>query len=85
MDEIGAAGFYIFNLVGYNYDDANKGLKIEISRLIKKYGEGQICEIADQFIAEVPNATLPALLQRIKEKADHLQIDSVEPIDVEYY
>ena len=63
-------GVYIFNLVGYDYNEADKKLKKAIENLVTIFGEEKLCSYADYLVAGQPDITLPVLLKRINHGID---------------
>ena len=80
---IGAAGIYILNLVGYDYDDADDSLKKSIANLLNKHSEYRICQIAEEYVDSVPEVGLPDLLEHLDNK--DFPVVPMEEADVEYY
>jgi hypothetical protein len=70
IKELGGAGFYIFNLVGFDYGEANGRLRKSINNLVDKYGEEQLCEIAYHIRAQYTQIDLHPFLKEIRERAD---------------
>jgi hypothetical protein len=83
--KLGGAGFYIFNLVGYNFDDADNKLKIAINELVDKHGAFKICELSQNYVDEFPDASLPDLLQWIRVEAPKLPTIPLSEREGEYY
>ena len=65
MPKIGSVGFYIFELVGYDYADANAKTRCAIDQLITVYGEARIAAYADYLVGIQPKIPLRTLLRRI--------------------
>jgi 5-methylcytosine-specific restriction endonuclease McrA len=70
IEKIGGAGFYIFNLVGYNYDDVDAGTRALMNQYIYKYGETRLCRIAAHIFEDYPEITLRGLLGKLEHYAD---------------
>lgn len=65
LKSIGGAGFYILDLVGYDYNDADDKTKAEISKLIDIYGEEKLCEMAHHVKTTSTEIRLAELLKKI--------------------
>jgi len=66
----GGAGIFIFNLVGFKYEDADIKTKKAIEQLIVHYGEEKLCAYAEYLVEGQPEITLPTLLKTIKNGID---------------
>ncbi len=83
--KLGGGGFYIFNLVGADFNEVNDRMRISISNLFKKHGEYRVCQLAADFVADVPDTTLSSLLGWITKKADLLPITPMSEVEGDYY
>ncbi len=75
IEQIGGAGFYIFSLVGYDFDEADSKTKAALVQLIDKYGEYKLCVMADEYKEKIPDIELRPLLARIADKAEAYVVD----------
>ena len=66
----GGAGIFIFNLIGFNFEDADIKTKKAIEQLIVHYGEDKLCAYAEYLVEGQPEITLPTLLKRINNGID---------------
>ena len=66
----GGAGIFIFNLIGFNFEDADIKTKKAIEQLIVHYGEEKLCAYAEYLVEGQPEITLPTLLKRINNGID---------------
>lgn len=78
IEKLGGAGFYILDLVGLDYKDADKKLRAEISQMITKYGEYKLCYMADEYVEEQPEIKLRPLLSKIEEEAFYFEMPPLE-------
>jgi len=62
---MGGAGFYIFNLVGFDYNEVDDKTRAHINKLIGIYGEERLCDIAHYVKNGTPDIRLPGLLSKI--------------------
>ena len=85
MTKLGAGGIYLFNLVGYDYADADVKLKKSVATLLARHGEHKICQIAEQYVDTIPDATLGGLLKHLSSKAKHLRVHPEPEVEGEYY
>ena len=83
--KLGGGGFYIFNLVGFDYNDANSGLKKAINALFRKHGEYRICQLATDVVADSPEMKLPTLLSELRINAKDLPITPLKEVEGDYY
>ena len=66
----GGAGIFIFNLIGFSFEDADIKTKKAIEQLIVHYGEDKLCAYAEYLVEGQPEITLPTLLKRINNGID---------------
>ena len=66
----GGAGIFIFNLIGFSFEDADIKTKKAIEQLIVHYGEEKLCAYAEYLVEGQPEITLPTLLKRINNGID---------------
>ncbi len=86
IEQIGGAGFYIFSLVGYDFDDADSSTKAGLAQLIDKHGEYKLCVMADEYKEEEPDIDLRSLLARIADNVDTYTVkDKDETAKETYY
>ena len=85
INKLGGGGFYIFDLVGYDYKDADSGMRKAISALFRKHGEYRICQLAADAIIDRTDVTLPMLLRIIAKDAEDLPITPLEEQEGDYY
>ncbi len=78
MTKLGSVGIYIFNLVGYDYNEVDAKTRCAIDQLIVKHGEYKLCYMADEYVEEQPEIKLRALLNMIKEKAPYFVMPPLE-------
>ena len=74
IKNIGGAGFYIFNLVGYDYKDVDNGTRIEINKLIEIHSEYKLCYMADDYVERNPEIKLRSLLKKIAENVAYYEM-----------
>jgi len=72
---VGGAGFYIFDLVGFDYDDADKKTKAGISQKVDKYGETKLCQAADRIKEDYPDIDLWKLMGKIDHYASFYEYE----------
>jgi hypothetical protein len=84
IKNMGGAGFYIFNLVGFNYDDADNKIKAAISQLVNKYSEYKVCAMADRYVQENSNIGLRPLLAKIEENAPFYEMPAEAKVEGYY-
>ncbi len=75
---------YLFELVGYEYAAADSRLKKAVATLLARHGEHKICQLAERFVADVPDATLPVLMKHLSSKAKDMRVIP-EEVDGDYY
>ena len=78
IKNIGGAGFYIFNLIGYDFKEADIKDRNEIDTLINQYGEYKLCTMADRFIIDSPGMKLRPLLKKLEKDAPYFDMPVLE-------
>ena len=76
---VGGVGFYIFNLVGFDFKDADNKTRSAIDQLITQYGEMRIAAYADYLVGIEPGIKLLKLLQRINHGIADFVMTETEP------
>jgi hypothetical protein len=85
IKNIGGAGFYIFNLVGYDYKEADTGTRNAIDQLITNHGEYKLCYMADDYVNADPGIGLRLLLEKISKNAKSNMMPALkETAEIEY-
>ena len=85
IEKLGGGGFYIFNLVGFDFKDADNGMRKAISALFRKHGEYRICQLAADVVADHHDVTLSYLLSKLSKDAKDLPITPLEEQEGDYY
>ncbi len=67
IKKLGDVGIYILDLVGLDYNDADKKIRAGINQLIAKYGERRLADLACLVVEDYPKIKLGALFKRIDE------------------
>jgi len=70
-EKIGGVGFYIFNLVGLDYDKVDSKTKAAMLKKVDKYGENVLCNLADRVVEEYPNIVLADLFREIEKYSQY--------------
>ena len=78
MTKLGGIGFYIFALVGYDYNDVDAKTRGLIDQLIVRHGEYKLAYMADEYVAEQPEIKLRPLLSKIEENAFYFEMPELE-------
>ena len=75
---IRGAGFYIFNLVGCDYNDCDTGTYNLINQLILQHGDYKLCYMADEYVEQDPGIGLRPLLGKINDNASGFPMPALE-------
>ncbi len=65
MTKIGSVGFYIFELVGFDYADVDTKTRCAIDQMVTVYGEAKIAAYAEYLVEIQPDVDLRKLLRKL--------------------
>ncbi len=85
IEKLGGGGCYIFNLVGEDFNKVNNRQRIAITNIFKEHGEYRVCQLAEDYVAEVPDATMVSLLSHVFERAKRLPVIPLSEREGDYY
>lgn len=81
---VGGAGFYILDLVGLDYNDADAKTKAGILQKIEKHGETVLCDLAARVVADHPEIKLGPLFKKIDEYSQYTYYEKPRERDLNY-
>ena len=71
-------GFYIFNLLGFDYAEAkDKKIEAAILQKVAKHGEVKLCQAADRIIGDYPDIDLWKMMSKLDHYASFYTYDEV--------
>ncbi len=84
IKKLGGAGFYILDLVGLDYNDADKKTKAGILKKIEKHGETVLCDLASRVVEDYPDIKLGKLFSEIEKYSQYTYYEKPRERDLNY-